>query len=231
MYKFCNAVLSHEFSRPKWRPVSSLYQKINRTLEVILGSGIVAGLVYLIYQYVPILDHKRWAAIVILICLVLAAMWLLAAAKRFHEATLAEVYAAQEQTDRDLGLVARRIEHLTLLEGRCDALYYLLENRSYTDHPLAGIPIHEREIKYYEGDIQNTFRERLGSTEGHEYFKRLGPIPKTLSAQTDRLRAHQTKLHELLQADRGHRRELGVKAAKQKQETLTAHRHQPLICS
>jgi len=94
--------LANEFSRPNWQPIVSLFLRINKTLEVILGSGVVALLVYLIYNYVPILDNKRWTAIVILAFLALAAMWLLSAAKRFHRSTLAEVYGAQEQTSRDL---------------------------------------------------------------------------------------------------------------------------------
>lgn len=48
-----------------------------------------------------------------------------------------------------------------MLEGRSDALYFLLENRSWNDHPLAGIAINKDERRYHEADIYNTFRDRL----------------------------------------------------------------------
>src|SRR5205809_1128594 len=94
-------------------------------LKVLLGSGIVAGIVYLIYTYVPILDNKRWAAIVILVGLVLLAGWFLGAVKRFHKDKLAEVNKAQEETNRQLESSSKRIEFLTLLLGRSDALYLM----------------------------------------------------------------------------------------------------------
>lgn len=220
MYKFFTAILRNESSRPKWQPIVSVFQRINRSLEVILGSGIVALLIYLVYNYVPILENKRWTAIVILFCLVLAAMWFLAAAKRLHQATLAEVYAAQEQTIRDLDHLAKRIELLTLLEGRSDALYFLLDNRSWNDHEMAGIAIHKSEIRYHEADLQNTFRERLGSTAAQEYFQRLGPIPDKLYEQKARIEAHRNKLHELLQSERAAHTHIKLKASSQKQDML-----------
>ena len=61
-----------------------------------------------------------------------------------------------------------------MLEGRSDALYFLLENRSWNDHPLAGIAINKDERRYHEADAYNTFRDRLGSTAVEEYFQRLG---------------------------------------------------------
>ena len=94
MYKFFTTVLRNEFNRPNWQPILSVFQRINRSLEVILGSGIVALLVYLVYNFVPILENKRLTAIVILVGLVLAAIWLLAAALRFHEPNITEVFVA-----------------------------------------------------------------------------------------------------------------------------------------
>jgi len=220
MYKFFTTVLRNEFNRSNWQPIVSVFQRINRSLEVILGSGIVALLVYLVYNFVPILENKRLTAIVILVCLVLAAIWLLAAARRFHEANVAEVFVAQEQTGRDLDHLSKRIEHLTLLEGRSDALYFLLENRSWNDHPLAGIAIHKEEIRYHEADIYNTFRDRLGSTAVEEYFQRLGPIPEELYEQKRRIEAHRHKLHELLQSERAGQLQITHKAAVQKQDAL-----------
>lgn len=220
MYKFFTAVLRNEFSRPNWQPLVSLFRRINKTLEVILGSGVVALLFYLIYNYVPILDNKRWTAIVILSFFALAAMSLLSAAKRFYRSTLAEVYGAQEQTSRDLDHLTKRIELLTLLEGRSDALYFLLESRGWNDHPLAGIPIHKSEIQYHEADIQNTFRDRLGSTAAQEYFDRLGPIPEKLYEQKARIEAHRYQLHKLLQAERAAQLQINSKTSDQKQETL-----------
>ena len=61
-----------------------------------------------------------------------------------------------------------------MLEGRSDALYFLLENRSWNDHPLAGIAINKDERRYHEAGAYNTFRDRLGSTAVEEYFQRLG---------------------------------------------------------
>lgn len=231
MYKFCIAVLSHEFNRPKWQPVVSIYRKVNRTLEVILGGGTVAGLVYLIYNYVPVLDTKRWTAIVILAGLVLLAAWFLGAVKRFHRNTLAEVYNAREDTlgevyktqeeiDRQLEASAKRIEFLTLLEGRSDALYLLLENRSWSDNDNAGVPIAKSEIKYHEADIYNTFRDRLGSNEVEDYFQTLGAVPENLLAQKNRINSHRNKLHGLLQSERAQRQEIALKAIGHKRETL-----------
>jgi len=163
MYKFLAAVLRNEFSRSKWQAIVTISKRINRTLEVILASGIVALFVYLIYNYVPVLQNKRWTAIVILVCLGLAAKCLLAAARRFHQSTLADIYAVQEQTSRDLDFLSKGMELLTLLMGRCDALYFLLDNRSWHDHELAGVAIHKSEIRYHEAELYNTFRDRLGS--------------------------------------------------------------------
>jgi len=219
MYKFFTAILCYEFSRPEWQPIVRVLQKMNRLLDIFVGVGIVAGLVGLI-KYAPILQNKRWTAIIILVVLVLFAMWLLAAVKRFHRATLDEMYAAQEQTHRDLDHLARLIERLTLLEGRSDALYFLLENRSWNDHPLASIAIHKDEIRYHEADIYNTFRDRLGSTAVEEHFQRLGPITEKLYEQKNRIQAHRNKLHELLQLDRAQRREINHKAAVRKQDAL-----------
>src|SRR5437899_131001 len=117
MYQFCIAVLSHEFSRPRWQPLVSLHQKINRTLEVILGGAVVAGLVYPFYQYVPILDHNRWAVMAILAGLLVLGACFLGTVNRFHKDTLAEVYRAQEEMNRQLESSATRIEFLTLLLG------------------------------------------------------------------------------------------------------------------
>jgi hypothetical protein len=186
MYQFCLAVLSNEFSRVKWQPVVSLYRKINRTLEVILGGGIVAGLIYLIYNYLPILDHKRWAAIVILTGLVLLAAWFLGAVKRFHKDTLAEVYKAQEEMNRQLESSAKRIEFLSLLLGRSDAPYFLLDNRRWNDNDNTGVAIAKSEIQYHEADIYTTFRHRLGSNDVEDYFRKLGAVPDNLLAQADR---------------------------------------------
>ena len=220
MYQFCVAVLSNEFSRPKWQPVVSLYRRINRTLEVILGGGIVAGLIYVIYNYVPIADHKRWAAIVILTGLVLLAAWFLGAVKRFHKNTLDEVYVAQEEMTRQLESYAKRIEFLSLLLGRSDALYLMLDNRRWKDNDNAGLAIATSEIRYHEADIYNTFRDRLGSNDVEDYFQKLGVIPVNLSAQVERINAHRNKLHSLLQSERAQRLEIDLKAAGQKQETL-----------
>ena len=216
MYQFCLAVLSNEFSRSKWQPLVNVYRKINRTLEVLLGSGIVAGIVYLIYKYVPILDNKRWAAIVILVGLALLAGWFLGAVKRFHKDTLAEVYKTQEEMNRQLESSAKRIEFSSLLLGRSDALYFLLENRSWNDNDNAGVPIAKSEIKYHESDIYNTFRDRLGSNEVEDYFKQLGTVPDNLLAQKNRINAHRNKLHGLLQSERAQRLEIALKATGQK---------------
>lgn len=212
MYRFCLAVLSNEFSRPKWQPLVNVYRKINRTLEVLLGSGIVAGIIYLIYNYVPILGNKRWAAIVILVGLVLLAVWCLGAIKRFHKDTLAEVYKAQEEMNRQLETSSKRIEFLTLLLGRSDALYLMLDNRRWRDNDNAGVAIAKSEIKYHEADIYNTFRDRLGSEGVEDHFQNLGAVPDELLAQVERINAHRNKLHGLLQSERAQRLVIAMKA-------------------
>ena len=116
--------------------------------------------------------------------------------------------------------MAKRIELLTLLEGRCDALYFLLENRSWNGHPLMGTAIHKDEIRYHEADIYNTFRDRLGSTAVEEYFQQLGPIPEKLWEQKRRIEAHRYQLHKMLQSARAAQTQINIKASGQKQETL-----------
>jgi len=220
MYKFCVAVLTNEFNRPKWKRLVSIYQKINRTLEIILGGGTVAGLVYLIYNYIPISDNKRWSAILILAGLVLLAAWFLGSVKRFHENSLDETYKAQEELNRKLEWSAKRIEFLTLLEGRSDALYLLLDNRRWSDNENAGVAIAKSEIRYHEADIYNTFRDRLGSNEVEDYFQKLGAVPDDLVAQVNRINAHRNKLHEMLQSERAQQRQINQKAIDQKHDTL-----------
>jgi hypothetical protein len=220
MYKFFTAVLRYEFSRPKWQPIVSGLQKTNRLLDIFLGVGIVAGLVGLI-KYAPILENKRWTAIILLAFLVLFATWLLAVVKRFHKNTLAEIYKAQEEMNRQLEFSAKnRLELLTLLLGRSDALYFLLDNRTDSDNDNAGIPIAKNEFRYYEADIQNTFRDRLGSPDAQDYFQRLGTVPENLSGQVARINAHRNKLHEMLQSEHAQQRQINQKAVDQKQETL-----------
>ena len=208
MYQFCLAVLSNEFSRSKWQPLVNVYRKINRTLEVLLGSGIVAGIVYLIYNYLPILDNKRWAAIVILVGLVLLAGWFLGAVKRFHKDTLAEIDKAQEEMNRQLESSAKQIEFLSLLLGRSDALYFLLDNRRWKDNDNAGLTLAKSEIKYHEADIYNSFRDHLGSNEVEDYFQKLGVVPDSLSAQVERINSHRNRLHGLLQSERAQRQDI-----------------------
>jgi hypothetical protein len=237
MYQFCMAVLSHEFSRPKWQPIVSVLAKVDRTVEKILGGGIIAGLVYLIYQYVPILGHKRWAAITILAGLLWLATWFLGAVKRFHESKLADLHKAQEDTlaevqrlhaevyqaleemNRQLESSFSRIEFLTRLQGQSDALWCLLDNRRWRGNDNEGIPIAKSEIGYYEAAISNTFRDRLGS-KAEDYFHKLGVVPDNLQGQVDRLKAHRNTLHVLLQAERAQRQQITSNAAQQKQETL-----------
>jgi hypothetical protein len=148
-------------------------------------------------------------------------MWLLTAVKRFHGATLDEMYRAQEQRHRDLDHLAGLIERLTLLAGRSDAFYFLLENRSWNDPPMAGTAIHKDEIRYHEADIYNAFRDRLGSEAVEHYFQRLGPLPEKLYEQQSRIEAHRCQLHKLLQADRANKLQITHNAAVQKNETLT----------
>jgi hypothetical protein len=222
MYQFCIAVIRNEFSRPKWQPVLSIYRKLDRTLDLLLGLGAVGGILYLIYKYVPILDNKRWTAIVILAGLLVLAAWFLGAVKRFHKSTLVEVYKAQEEMNRQLEASAKRIEFLTLLLGRSDALYMLLDNRRWNDNDNdnAGVAIAKSEVRYHEADIQNTFRERLGSEGVADYFQKLGAVPDNLLAQVERINAHRNKLHGLLQSERAQQLQINQKAIGQKQATL-----------
>lgn len=191
----------------------------------------MAGLVYLIYNYVPILDHKRSAAIVILAGLLLLAAWFLGAVKRFHndtiaevykerQDTLAEVYETQEERNRQLQNAEKRIEYLSLLLGRSDALYFLLDNRRWNDNDNARVAIAKSEIQYHEADIYNTFRDRLGSNEVEDYFQQLGAVPDNLSAQVERINAHRNKLHGLIQSEHVQRLQIVQKAAGQRQEVL-----------
>jgi hypothetical protein len=132
-----------------------------------------------------------------------------------------EIYKSQEEMNRQLEFSAKhRIELLTLLLGRSDALYFLLDNRCDSDNDNAGIAIAKNEFRYYEADIQNTFRDRLGSPDAQDYFQRLGTVPEKLSGQVARINAHRNKLHEMLQSERAHQRQINQKAIDQKHETL-----------
>jgi len=71
MWKFCIAILSQEFRRSEWQPVMRVVRKLTWILDLLLGTGLVAGILALIYVYVPIASNKRWTAIVILAGLVL----------------------------------------------------------------------------------------------------------------------------------------------------------------
>jgi diguanylate cyclase (GGDEF)-like protein len=140
--------------------------------------------------------------------------------QRINASTRIEPNDAQEGARTELEASAKRIEFLSLLLGRCDALYFLLDNRRWGDNDNAGIAIAKSEIQYHEADIYNTFRDRLGSDEVDDYFQKLGSIPDDLLAQAVRINAHRNKLHALLQSERAQRQEIGLIIARQKQETL-----------
>jgi hypothetical protein len=218
MWKFCLAVLNQEVKRSKWQPLLRVYRRLNRLLDVLLGLGVVGGSLYLIYYYVPIATNKRWTVIVSLAAIVTFLAWFITAVKRFHKATVSEVYAAQESITNEYADCANKIESLTLLLGRCDALCFLLENRSWKDNPNTGVPLAIEEIKYHEADLWNTLQDRYGTDVAEDHFGKLGNVPEDLAHQKRRMEAHQSKLHNLRQSERQRQRAIAQKAVQQKQE-------------
>lgn len=109
-----------------------VYRRLNRLLEVLLGLGVIGGSLYLVYYYVPIATNKRWTVIVSLAAIVTFLAWFINAVKRFHKATVSEIYSEQDGITNEYADCAKTIELLTLLLGRCDALYCAKGNSTET---------------------------------------------------------------------------------------------------
>ena len=53
-------MLRNELNGPVWRRIVRFLKRLNWIVDLILGGGILALLLYLIYLYVPIASNKRW---------------------------------------------------------------------------------------------------------------------------------------------------------------------------
>jgi len=213
---FFAAVIRNELNGPVWRRIVRFLKRLNWFVDLILGGGILALLLYLIYLYVPIASNKRWATIVILTCLVLLLSWFIRAVKRFHRTTIDEIYLAHQAITKRYADCADRIELLELILGRGDSLYFLLDNRRWN----GGSLLSKEEIEYYEADVHNQLRG-VDYTEAERYYHEKSAMSvETIYNQLSRLNFSREKVKGLIRSAKAQRQQIATEADSEKQKTL-----------
>jgi hypothetical protein len=160
---------------------------------------------------------KRWWAIIFLALVVALLLILIGFIKSFHERIVRKIYQADEGITEEFADCAERIEWLTLILGRGDALSSLLEADN-------AQPLSRLEIQLYESDVRTTL-DRFGPNWAESHFEGFpASISESLSDQQRRMNVHRSRLHALIQAQRAHRQSIAAKANSQKQEVLATYR-------
>jgi hypothetical protein len=137
-------------------------------------------------------------------------LFLIDGARRFHKRTVGAVHKAQKGIAKEYADCAEQIEWLTLILGRGDSLFFLLDKDN-------AQPFSKLDIQMYESGVRNTL-DRFGPDWAVGHFTDFpAAIPDSLSDQQRRIGMHRSRLLALIQARRGHRLAIADKAAWQRQ--------------
>lgn len=171
-----------------------------------------------IYHLLPAL----WWIIIVLVLAAILLLFVINGARRIHEKTLNEVYAANEATIEEYLGCAANIERWTLFKGRFDVLQDLLDFRSWPGN--TGDPLTREEIERHEADFHNWLQDRRGADWTQDYFASLGEIPESLRGQMDRMRVDSDQCHRIIREEQVRQQSIAAKANKQRHDLLTLHR-------